>query len=119
MPVHDEIMCLWMLLSMISNANRFFRANCAVWSRVSRGLFATTGTRVKSDHSTAGMPVRGENPSLIPGKRAQVMATLRNLVLGLFEIYNRRCQAGAPQFTGWRRKMSGSQGLRLLSTKSI
>lgn len=61
----------------------------------------------------------GEDASLIRGKRAHVMATLRNLVLGLFELSKRRGQASAPNVPGWRRKMSGSQALRLLSAKSI
>lgn len=61
----------------------------------------------------------GEDASLVRGKRAHVMATLRNLVLGLFELNKHRGQASAPNVPGWRRKMSGSQALRLLSAKTI
>jgi hypothetical protein len=61
----------------------------------------------------------GEDASLIRGKRAHVMATLRNLVLGLFELLKDRAQASAPNVPGWRRKMTGSQALRLLSAKTL
>lgn len=60
-----------------------------------------------------------EDASLVRGTRAHVMATLRNLVLGLFELQKDRGKASAPYVPGWRRKMSASQALRLLSTKTI
>jgi hypothetical protein len=61
----------------------------------------------------------GEDASLVRGKRAHVLATLRNLVLGLFELKKQRSQASAPNVPGWRRQMTGSQALRLLSAKTI
>lgn len=61
----------------------------------------------------------GEDASLVRGKRAHVLATLRNLVLGLFELKKQQSQATAPNVPGWRRKMSGSQALGLLTAKTI
>jgi predicted transposase YbfD/YdcC len=62
----------------------------------------------------------GEDASLIRGRSgAHVMATLRNLVLGLFELQKDRGKAAAAYVPGWRRKMSASDALRLLRTKTI
>ena len=47
------------------------------------------------------------------------MATLRNLVLGLFELQKDRGQASAECVPGWQRKMSASQALGLLRAKTI
>jgi hypothetical protein len=58
----------------------------------------------------------GEDASLIAGRtRAFVMATLRNLVLGLFELQKRDASNTPSYVPGWRRRMSGSQALRLLT----
>lgn len=50
------------------------------------------------------------------GKRtgAQVMATLRNLVLGLFELQKHRGQTKARGFPGWRRRLTNTQKLQLI-----
>ena len=54
-----------------------------------------------------------------PLKRvAHAMATLRNLALGLFELQTDRGKANAPDMPGWRRKMTASVALRLL-TKGV
>jgi len=53
------------------------------------------------------------------GKRtgAHVMATLRNLVLGLFELQKHRGQTKARTFPGWRRRLTDSQKLQLIIAK--
>ncbi len=51
------------------------------------------------------------------GKRtgAQVMATLRNLLLGLFELQQHRGKTRARSFPGWRRKLTNNQKVQLIS----
>jgi len=61
----------------------------------------------------------GEDASLIRGRRAHVMAVLRNLTLGLFELQKDRGQASAGYVPGWQRKMTGTQALKLLRAKTI
>lgn len=57
----------------------------------------------------------GEDASRI-GRRtgAFVMATLRNLLLGLFELQQHRSQTKARTFPGWRRRLSNTQKLQLI-----
>lgn len=57
----------------------------------------------------------GEDASRI-GKRtgAYVMATLRNLLLGLFELQQHRGQTQARSFPGWRRKLTDTQKVQLI-----
>jgi len=57
----------------------------------------------------------GEDASRISGRNAaRAMATLRNLVLGLFELQKDQDQANAPHLPGWQRKMTPSAALRLI-----
>jgi len=49
---------------------------------------------------------------------AQVMATLRNLVLGLFELQKHRGQTKAQTFPEWRRRLTDTQKLQLIIGKS-
>jgi hypothetical protein len=61
----------------------------------------------------------GEDASRIsqrPG--AFVMATLRNLLLGLFELQQHRGQTPARTFPGWRRKLTPTQTIQLI-TKTL
>jgi hypothetical protein len=53
------------------------------------------------------------------GKRtgAFAMATLRNLVLGLFELQRHRGQTQARTFPGWRRRLTDTQKLQLIIGK--
>lgn len=61
----------------------------------------------------------GEDASRISGpKAAQVMTTLRNLLLGLFELQKHRGQTQARTFPGWRRKLTGPQKIQLLTRKT-
>jgi len=61
----------------------------------------------------------GEDASQISGRpAAHAMATLRNLVLGLFELQKDQEKANAPNVPGWRRKMTASAALRLI-TKGV
>jgi predicted transposase YbfD/YdcC len=57
----------------------------------------------------------GEDASRI-GKRtgAYVMATLRNLLLGLFELQQHWCKTKARTFPGWRRKLTNTQKIQLI-----
>jgi hypothetical protein len=48
---------------------------------------------------------------------AFVMATLRNLLLGLFELQRHRGKTRARTFPGWRRKLTNTQKLQLLTCK--
>jgi hypothetical protein len=56
--------------------------------------------------------------SRISGRNgAYALATLRNLLLGLFELQKHRGQTKARTFPGWRRKLTGSQKIQLLTQK--
>ena len=46
---------------------------------------------------------------------AYVLATLRNLLLGLFELQRHRGQTQARTFPGWRRKLTTTQKVHLIS----
>lgn len=57
----------------------------------------------------------GEDASLIASRTgAFVMATLRNIVLGLFELHKHRAQTTEKYLPGWLRKMTTSQALKLI-----
>jgi predicted transposase YbfD/YdcC len=47
---------------------------------------------------------------------AQVLATLRNLALGLFELERERGRTHTKQFKSWCRKMTSSAALKLVSS---
>lgn len=49
---------------------------------------------------------------------AYVLATLRNLLLGLFELQQLRGKTQARTFPGWRRKLTNSQKVQLI-TRSL
>jgi hypothetical protein len=60
----------------------------------------------------------GEDASQISGRTgAYVMATLRNLVLGLFELQKDRGNTPARTYPGWRRKLRIPQMIQLLTRK--
>ncbi len=53
--------------------------------------------------------------SRIAGRNgASVMATLRNLLLGLMELQRHRGQTQARTFPAWRRRLTNTQKLQLL-----
>jgi len=57
----------------------------------------------------------GEDASLIASRTgAFVMATLRNIVLGLFELHKHRAKTTEKYLPGWLRKMTASQALKLI-----
>jgi hypothetical protein len=57
----------------------------------------------------------GEDASLIAGRTgAFVMATLRNVVLGLFELQKHRGKTTEKYLPGWLRKMTVSEALKLI-----
>lgn len=57
----------------------------------------------------------GEDACRIRGQnRAQVMATLRNVVLGLFELQRHRGRTRARSFPSWRRCLTVGQMIRLI-----
>ena len=61
----------------------------------------------------------GEDASRISQRTgAYVMATLRNLLLGLFELQQHRGKTKARTFPGWRRKLTNTQIIQLL-TRSL
>jgi predicted transposase YbfD/YdcC len=58
----------------------------------------------------------GEDASRISQRTgAFVMATLRNLLLGLFELQQHRGKTKACTFPGWRRQLSTTQKLQLIT----
>ena len=60
----------------------------------------------------------GEDASRISGRNgAFVMATLRNLLLGLFELQQHRRQTQARTFPGWRRALTQTQKIQCLIRK--
>jgi len=60
----------------------------------------------------------GEDASRIGGRTgAFVMATLRNLLLGLFELQLHHGKTKARTFPGWRRRLTHTQKLRLIIRK--
>ena len=57
----------------------------------------------------------GEDASRIAGPNgAYVMATLRNLLLGLMELQKHRGQTQARTFPAWRRKLTNTQKIQLI-----
>jgi predicted transposase YbfD/YdcC len=57
----------------------------------------------------------GEDASQISGRKAaQAMATLRNLVLGLFELQKDQGKTKAAHLPSWQRKMTASAALQLI-----
>ena len=57
----------------------------------------------------------GEDASRISGRGgAYVMATLRNLLLGLMELQRHRGKTQARTFPSWRRKLTTTQKLQLI-----
>jgi predicted transposase YbfD/YdcC len=57
----------------------------------------------------------GEDASLIAGRNAAfAMATLRNLVLGLFELQKRDGTANAEYVPGWTRRMTARAAIQLI-----
>ncbi len=60
----------------------------------------------------------GEDACRIGGRGgAYVMATLRNLLLGLFELQKHRGKTKARTFPGWRRTLADTQKLQLIIRK--
>ena len=60
----------------------------------------------------------GEDASTISGRNsAFAMATLRNLVLGLFELQKDRAKTKEDHFAGWHRTLSTTQIIQLLTRK--
>jgi predicted transposase YbfD/YdcC len=60
----------------------------------------------------------GEDASTISGRNsAFAMATLRNLVLGLYELQKDRDQTKEAHFAGWRRTLSHAQIIQLITRK--
>lgn len=61
----------------------------------------------------------GEDASRISGRNgAYVMATLRNLLLGLFELQKHRGKTQARTFPSWRRKLTHTEKFQLI-TRSV
>lgn len=61
----------------------------------------------------------GEDASRISGRSgAQLMATLRNLLLGLMELQKHRGKTQARTFPSWRRQLTTTQKIQLL-TRSV
>jgi hypothetical protein len=60
----------------------------------------------------------GEDASRISGRKgAYVIATLGNLLLGLFELQKHRGKTRAHTFPGWRRKLTDTQKIQLITRK--
>ena len=60
----------------------------------------------------------GEDACRISGRTgAFVMATLRNMILGLFELQRHRGKTQARTLPGWRRRMTNTEKLQLIIRK--
>ena len=60
----------------------------------------------------------GEDASTISGRNsAFAMATLRNLVLGLYELQKDRDKTKENHFAGWHRTLSNAQIIQLITRK--
>lgn len=58
----------------------------------------------------------GEDACRVSGRTgAYVLATLRNLLLGLFELQQHRGKTPARTFPGWRRKLTNTQKVQLIT----
>jgi predicted transposase YbfD/YdcC len=58
----------------------------------------------------------GEDACRVSGRTgAYVLATLRNLLLGLFELQRHRGKTQARTFPGWRRKLTNTQKVQLIT----
>jgi predicted transposase YbfD/YdcC len=58
----------------------------------------------------------GEDASRISGRTgAYMMATLRNLLLGLMELHRHRGKTKARTFPRWRRKLTTSEKIQLIT----
>lgn len=58
----------------------------------------------------------GEDASLVSGRSAaHAMATLRNLVLGLFELQKEKGKTKAQHVPSWRRRMSATRAIQLIT----
>jgi len=58
----------------------------------------------------------GEDACRISGRPgACVMTTLRNLLLGLFELQQHRGKTKVRTFPGWRRKLTNTQTIQLIT----
>jgi predicted transposase YbfD/YdcC len=73
------------------------------WSAIENGSHYRRDLSLREDASRIG----GRNG-------AYVMATLRNLLLGLMELQRHRGQTQARTFPGWRRRLTNTQKLQLL-----
>ncbi|GIX50603.1 MAG: hypothetical protein KatS3mg132_797 [Limisphaera sp.] len=83
---------------------------CACWQFI-RGHWAAmeNGSHYRRDVSL------GEDACRIRGhNRAQVMATLRNVVLGLFELQKDRGRTRGRSFPSWRRRLTVGQMIGLI-----
>jgi predicted transposase YbfD/YdcC len=61
----------------------------------------------------------GEDASQISGRSgAQVMASLRNLVLGLYELQKQRGKTQADYLPEWQRKLSPTRAFQLITKAS-
>ena len=74
------------------------------WSAVENGSHYRRDVTLREDASC----VRGR-------KRAQVMATLRNLVIGLFELEKENAHTEAAYLPNWQRTLTFSRALQLLT----
>lgn len=58
----------------------------------------------------------GEDASRITGKKAaQAMATLRNLVIGLYELQLHRGKTKCKEMTSWQRRLKAAKALQLIT----
>lgn len=77
------------------------------WSAIENGSHYRRDVTLREDASRVG-----------GRKRAQVLATLRNLVIGLFELEKERQKTQAAHLPNWQRTLSVSRARQLL-TKGI
>jgi predicted transposase YbfD/YdcC len=83
------------------------------WLQIVRGHWAAieNGSHLRRD-----ITFREDECQVSERGAAQVLATLRNLALGLFELERERGRTQTKQFKSWCRKMTASAALKLVSS---
>lgn len=73
------------------------------WSAIENGVHHTRDVSFGEDRSRIAQP-----------RAAQVMATLRNLAIGLYNLQRERPDANVSSLPGWQRKLTASEAIRFI-----
>lgn len=73
------------------------------WSAIENGVHHTRDVSFGEDRSRIAQPTA-----------ARVMATLRNLAIGIYNLHQQRPDANAASLPAWQRKLTASQAMRFI-----